>query len=677
MTQAIFLSYTSQDADAARRICDALRAAGLEVWFDQSELRGGDAWDASIKKQIKECALFVPIISANTQAREEGYFRLEWKLAVDRSHLMADNKAFFFPLVIDDTLEATAKVPDKFRERQWTRLTNDQATESFAARIAKVIDGSGDSAKKAATAAPVLDRSPQGAAFSPGMLKAGGIAGSFADGSPTRIAPGKAPGSMTGYDTSSAQRDETPSVAVLAFVNRSASADDEYFSDGLADELLSVLDKIKGLRVAARTSAFSFKGKSATVAEIGQALNVATVLEGSVRKSGNRVRISVQLVKVSDGYHLWSESYDRTLDDIFAVQDDIAQSVVRELRSALMGDGEATSQQVATEIAQANIARTDNPEAQRLCLQGRFFMSKRRPDHILRGIALCEAAIAIDGQYAAAYGFLAQGYQFSAVYGTGNTSDGAVALERMALAMRAAETALELDPSQAMPHVVLSWIAWLSHNDATRSLRELEAALALAPEDAEVLRNIGIRYTEFGWFDQAEAMLTKGLSLDPLSIMLHVNYSMLARFQGDFNEALRRLDHALALDAGNWLIHFHMFATLRNMGDFAQAVKYLASSAELHGELEVAQTFRDAFASGGWDAFLRAMTKTRTQIFGRYMRAVVHLSLGETEAAFALFNASIENHEQYSGFLKVERSLLPLHNDPRFVALLKRVGFPE
>ncbi len=123
MTQAIFLSYASQDAEAARRLCNAMRAAGLEVWFDQSELRGGDAWDASIRKQIKECALFIPIISNNTQAREEGYFRLEWKLAVDRSHLMADNKAFFVPVILGDVSEPSALVPDKFRERQWSRLS--------------------------------------------------------------------------------------------------------------------------------------------------------------------------------------------------------------------------------------------------------------------------------------------------------------------------------------------------------------------------------------------------------------------------------------------------------------------------------------------------------------------------------------------------------------------------
>ena len=274
MTQAIFLSYSSDDADAARRICEALRAAGLEVWFDQSELRGGDAWDASIRKQIKECALFVPIISASTDARPEGYFRLEWKLAVDRSHLMADNHTFFFPVMLGEISEPAALVPEKFRERQWSRLNDAGSITAFAERVAKVTGGSASSSKNA-----------------PSSASNGELFNSAA--APPQVAA-DAPSTIA-----------APSIAVLAFANRSGNADDEYFSDGLADELLNVLAKIKGLRVAARTSAFSFKGKSDDIATIGQKLNVATVLEGSVRKSGNRVRISVQLIKVHDGFQLW------------------------------------------------------------------------------------------------------------------------------------------------------------------------------------------------------------------------------------------------------------------------------------------------------------------------------------------------------------------------------------
>jgi hypothetical protein len=139
LSRAVFLSYASQDAEAARRICEALRAGGIEVWFDQSELRGGDAWDTAIRKQIKACTLFTPIISGHTHDREEGYFRLEWKLAVDRSHLMAGTKAFLLPVVIDDTRADDERTPDKFREVQWTRLPDGDTPPAFVERVSRLL----------------------------------------------------------------------------------------------------------------------------------------------------------------------------------------------------------------------------------------------------------------------------------------------------------------------------------------------------------------------------------------------------------------------------------------------------------------------------------------------------------------------------------------------------------
>src|SRR5579885_2414444 len=138
---AVFLSYAREDADAARRIADALRGFGVEVWFDQSELRGGDAWDQKIRRQIRECALFMPVVSANTQARREGYFRLEWKLADDRTHLMAKGTPFLVPVCIDDTKDWDALVPDSFMSVQWTRLPGGETTESFCSRVVHLLEG--------------------------------------------------------------------------------------------------------------------------------------------------------------------------------------------------------------------------------------------------------------------------------------------------------------------------------------------------------------------------------------------------------------------------------------------------------------------------------------------------------------------------------------------------------
>src|SRR6202022_4281727 len=168
--------------------------------------------------------------------------------------------------------------------------------------------------------------------------------------------------------------EETPSIAVLPFVNISGDEENEYFADGLSEELLNVLTNIRGLRVASRTSAFSFKGKGVDIPTVAQKLNVATVLEGSVRKSGKRVRITAQLIEVASDSHLWSETYDRELDDIFAVQDDIAQSVVKELRAALLGEtaDKVASTSTAAEVRQAATGRSDNPEAFQLYLQGKF-----------------------------------------------------------------------------------------------------------------------------------------------------------------------------------------------------------------------------------------------------------------------------------------------------------------
>jgi adenylate cyclase len=217
-----------------------------------------------------------------------------------------------------------------------------------------------------------------------------------------------------------------PSIAVLPFVNRSHDEEDEYFSDGLADELLNVLAKIRELRVAARTSAFTFKGKTAAVAEIGQALNVATVLEGSVRKAGNRIRISVQLVKVADGYHLWSESYDRTLEDIFAVQDDIAQSVVKELRRTLMG--EAVDAKAATEVtAQMTAAirgRATDPEVHRLYLHARYLINRLTRDDTTKGISYLKRALERDPAFALAWAELGEAYAAQANSGWGPVVEG-------------------------------------------------------------------------------------------------------------------------------------------------------------------------------------------------------------------------------------------------------------
>ncbi|HEY5079077.1 MAG TPA: TIR domain-containing protein, partial [Opitutaceae bacterium] len=344
MSVAVFLSYASEDADAARRLSQALTAAGVEVWFDQSELRGGDAWDQKIRRQIKECTLFVPVISSSTQARSEGYFRREWRMAVERTQDMADHVSFLLPVVLDDIADRDAHVPEAFREVQWTRMqSNSEPDPRFAETVRGLLHGANPS------------RGPH-----PGNAH-------------QDHPPGRPDGTQKTADPKS--------VAVLAFANRSEDKENEYFSDGISEELINALTKVAGLKVSARTSAFHFKAKDLPISEIARQLGVSYVVEGSVRKVGDRVRITAQLIKAADGFHVWSDTFTRDLKDIFAVQDEIAGLIATNL---------------ALKLGTSAKAIVVNPEAFQLFLKGREIYRRSSVGGVSDAIALLKASLAID-----------------------------------------------------------------------------------------------------------------------------------------------------------------------------------------------------------------------------------------------------------------------------------------
>jgi len=409
--RAVFLSYASQDAGAAQRICDALRSAGVEVWFDQSELRGGEAWDRQIRKQIHECALFIPVISVSAHARVEGYFRLEWKLAVDRSHLMAPDQTFLLPIVIDDTPQSDERIPDRFREMQWSRAPGGEVSAAFVRRVVQLLSlgpehtpitvpQRGDSAARATPYTPVAaptSRRSRLALLAIVIVLAAASVYLLADklwlsrrSSPRVVAAGSGPSAEVPA-TAVAEK----SIAVLPFADMSEKKDQEYFADGLAEELLDLLAKTPGLHVIARTSSFSFKGKSEDIPTIAAKLKVANILEGSVRKSGNRLRVTTQLVRAADGEHLWSETYDRELKDVFKVQDEIAEAVVTALKLKLApAQGRSPS-------------RSGNTDAYLQYLLGQQYYYRSTLEAYRRSIAAFRSAIALDSHYAAAYAGLA------------------------------------------------------------------------------------------------------------------------------------------------------------------------------------------------------------------------------------------------------------------------------
>ena len=350
------MSYASQDAADARRICESLRTAGIEVWLDQSELLGGDIWDQKIRRQIHDCALFIPLISANTASRHEGYFRLEWDLADQRTHMMARDRPFIVPVCLDAAPGAGTDVPESFHRVQWARLLGGEVHPDFVARIKRLlspepaISTQQPAAASGSGAAPILPTlggpSPlrRGVPVTIAALAVAALAYLLID------KPWGSKHEATAPSTTSATTPSAPatpataaftppphSIAVLPFVNLSGDKEQEYFSDGLTEELLNSLAEIEELQVAARTSSFSFK-EHPDIVTVAHKLNVATVLEGSVRRSANTVRVTAQLIDAVTGFHLWSRTYDRDLGDVLKLQAEIATAVATALKVTLLGD---------------------------------------------------------------------------------------------------------------------------------------------------------------------------------------------------------------------------------------------------------------------------------------------------------------------------------------------------
>jgi TolB-like protein len=328
--KAVFLSYASQDAEAAQRLCNALRAASIEVWFDQSELRGGDAWDQKIRREIHDCVLLVPVVSANTASRHEGYFRLEWDPADQRTHMLARNRAFIVPVCLDATPDAGADVPESFQRVQWTRLPGGETPPEFVRRIEQLLSGEVRPSTTAARGPP--------AGMASGRPSRGGwlVVAAVIAVTAAYLFVEKPWGARPPPPAAFAP---TPhSIAVLPFVNLSGDKEQEYFSEGLTEELLNSLSRINELQVAARTSSFSFQGEHPDIATVAHKLNVGAVLEGSVRRSANTVCITAQLVNGVSGFHVWSQTYDRSIGDVLAIQTEITNAVASALKVTLLND---------------------------------------------------------------------------------------------------------------------------------------------------------------------------------------------------------------------------------------------------------------------------------------------------------------------------------------------------
>jgi len=491
-TKAIFLSYASQDAPAATRICAALRAAGLEVWFDQSELRGGDAWDALISKQIKECALIVPLISAHTDARSEGYFRLEWKLAVDRSHLMADDQPFLLPVLIDGTKEASARVPDRFRERQWSHLASGETPPAFVENVQRLLAGGAASPAMAPPSGGPRKRRwflPVAAMSVLLMAIAIGIA----------VWQARAP---TSPPAAVAALPDRKSVAVLPFDNLSGRDEDTYLADGLQEEVLNALARFKELKVISRTSVMEYRGKTRNVREIAQRLGVGTILEGSIRRDGNTLRLSVQLIDARDDRRLLAANYDRELTHVLDLQSAVARQVAEALSATLS----------RAERGELDRVATNSGDAYDRYLRAVAIFHEPSPngdEGIVESQRLLDQALVFDSDYAEALALLSQAHTW-AYFGSHLAADGAAARQ-------AFERALAVDPNLPEAQLARGLYTLYVAGNLDGAMGDLQAVVQSRPNSAEAHAALGYALRRSARFDEALVHQVRAANLDPLN----------------------------------------------------------------------------------------------------------------------------------------------------------------
>ncbi|MEP6945870.1 MAG: protein kinase [Acidobacteriota bacterium] len=467
------------------------------------------------------------------------------------------------------------------------------------------------------------------------------------------------------------QTDLGNTIAVMPFVNMSRNEDGDYFSDGLAEELLNVLSKIRGLRVAARTSAFSFKGKQSTIGEIGRTLNVGSVLEGSIRMAGKRVRIAVQLVNVEDGYHLWSETYDRVMDDIFAVQDDIAQSVVEELRSRLIGESLSPNDadQVVSEIAAAVRGRADDPEAQRLMLLGRYFLDRLTREDTAKAITYFERALEIDPGYALCWTELGRAYSIEAGRAWIPVAKG------FELARDAAKRALELEPDLAEAYSLLARIQATYELDLAGAEASNRRALELAPGSSGVLDVASVLAYKLGHADEALDLGRRVLLQDPLSPAFWHNLGLTCHAAGLLAESEAAFRRALELVPQRIVSGALLGLVLLDDGRTEDALTQAMLEPDEFWRLWcLAIIYHSAGRTAESDDALKQLTE-RHAAGNDYQIAEVYSMRGETDEAFKWLGRALADRDAGITHAKVNPRFRPIHGDPRWTRLVKDIGF--
>jgi len=459
------------------------------------------------------------------------------------------------------------------------------------------------------------------------------------------------------------------SVAVLPFVNMSADKDNEYLSDGIAEDLCTALTQVKGLHVPARTSSFAFKGKTEDIRKIGEQLNVATVLEGSVSKADNRLRISAQLVNVADGYHLWAANYDREMADILEIRSDITRQVVDALKVQLGVEETQRLEKKPTETSQAYD----------IYLLGRYELNKFSEAGFNKAVEHFRHALDVDPRFARASAGLAEAFN---MLGYWNFLPPGLAFPE---AKRAAERALEVDSNLAEARSALGFITYEYEWRYADGERELAEAVRTNPNSADARLWYAEFLTVMGRFAEAREQLDRAAKADPLSGRLIVDLATWYWFQRQYDPALAELRKAIEMDPNNIMTQHFLGYLLLKMNRPAQAVAHVSRAMDLGGAFSAEQLadLQSTFKSEGASAFFRKQAEYAQQLNerGKYrsplLIAMPYAATGDREAALSWLGKAVDEHAPWLPELKLEPMYDSLRSDPRFAALLKRVGLEK
>ena len=476
-------------------------------------------------------------------------------------------------------------------------------------------------------------------------------------------------GVVTSWASETHSPPKEPSIAVLPFVNMSSDPDSEYFGEGLAEELINAMTHVGGVRVASRTSAFQFKGKAHDISVIGEALRVDTVLEGSVRKAGNRLRITAQLINVADGYHLWSERYDREMKDIFELQDDITRQIVDKLRIQLaMG-----SRKLLVKHS------TENVEAYNLYLKGRYHLNRRVPEIMLKAVECFEQAATEDTHYALPHAGLAEAYILLNTDGHHGHRD---AWDRSLFfkAKAAAHKATELDDSSAEAHAALALVYFrLDWN-----WQKAEQEFCIALKQQEGLASVHHQYAMFlamiNLLDEALVQIRRAHELDPLSPIISTAVGRVLHFARRFDEAIDQCRRTLDLNAQFPGAYFDLGCAYIEKGMYLEAISAMKKLGELSGDKKI-QLLMLGLTYGRMGERQKAFQHleklsqySQTGEVLSYPIAIIHMSLGDFDRAFELLDRAYQQRDSSLVYLQCDPSWDPLRSDPRFHGLLRRMN---